>query len=144
MTWNSGDSWWPSIAIDSNNHIHLAWNDNSLGNDEIYYKKSTDGGATWATKRLTYSSESSYVPFIVLDSNNHLHVAWMDFTPGNGEIFYKRSTDGGANWTTKRLTSNSGDSYAPAIAIESGNHIHVVWHDRSPGNYEIYHRKGIQ
>jgi len=56
-----------------------------------------------------------------------------------------RSTDKGDTWaTTKKLTRNSGMSICPAIAIDSSNNLHVVWADKTPGNYEIYYRKFIK
>ena len=143
LTWNSGLSYWPAIAIDSNNNLHVVWSDSTPGNSEIYYKRSMDGGSTWsATKRLTWNSGNSYYPAIAIDSNTNLHVVWYDHTPGNWEIYYKRSIDGGSTWSTKRLSSTSGDSYCPAIAIDSNNNLHVVWEDSTPGNFEIYYKKG--
>ena len=144
ITWTSSDSYDPEIAIDSNNNLHVVWYDSTPGNYEIYYKRSTDGGSTWgATKRLTWNSSNSIHPAIAIDSNNNLHVVWWDSTPGNWEIYYKRSTDGGLSWgAMKRLTWNSGSSCDPAIAIDSNNNIHVVWYDSTPGNYEIYYKKG--
>ena len=144
LTYNPGSSTHPTIAADSSDDIHVVWDDSTPGTGEIYHKKSTDGGATWTTKRLTYNSGGSYYPSIAVDSSDNLHIAWHDYTPGNAEIFYKQSTNGGSNWTTKRLTFNSGNSDIPAIAIGSNDHIHVVWQDDSPGDYEIYYRKGIQ
>jgi hypothetical protein len=141
LTWNAGNSEDPAIAIDTNNHIHVVWGDETPGNYEIYYKKSTDGGASWITKKLSYNLGDSKKPSIAIDSNNHIHVVWGDETPGNYEIYYKKSTNGGASWTTKRLTYNSGDSSSPVIAIDSNNHIHVVWGDYSPSNNEIYYKK---
>ncbi len=38
LTWTSGWSYFPAIAIDSSNTIHVVWYDDSLGNYEIYYK----------------------------------------------------------------------------------------------------------
>jgi hypothetical protein len=141
LTYNTGISNYPVIAVDSNNHIHVAWDDNSPGSDEIFHKRSTDGGATWTTKRLTYNSGNSNSPDIAVDSNNHIHVVWYDWTPGITEIYYKKSTNGGTTWTSKRLTYNSGNSDNPNIAIDSNDHIHVVWYDNTPGTQEIFHKK---
>jgi len=48
-----------------------------------------------------------------------------------------------ADWTSaKRLTWTSGHSLDPAIAIDSSGNLHIVWHDDTPGNYEIYYKKG--
>jgi hypothetical protein len=39
LTWNSGTSLVPSIAIDSSDNIHVFWEDDSKGNFEIFRKK---------------------------------------------------------------------------------------------------------
>jgi hypothetical protein len=140
LTWNSTSSQMPAIVIGSNNHVHVVWYDYAPGNFEIFNKRSTDGGATWSVRRLTYNSGASDHPAIAVDSNNHLYVVWRDYSPGSEEILYKNSTDGGASWTTRRLTYNSGYSTVPAICADSNNHIHVVWHDFTPGNYEIFYK----
>jgi hypothetical protein len=140
LTWNSGSSSTPKAAVDSDNHIHVVWQDKTPGNYEIFYKKSTNRGITWSTKRLSWTSGISKNPAIAVDSGN-IHVVWCDETPGNAEIYYKRSTNGGVTWGgIKRLTWNLGGSYVPEIAADSGQ-IHVVWEDSTPGNYEIYYKK---
>jgi len=144
LTWTSGFSGTASIATDSNNHIHVVWSDDAPGRFEIFYKKSTDGGASWSTKRISYTSSNSYSPVIAVDTNNRIHVLWEDISHGFPEIYYKRSTTGGTTWTIKRLTINNGWSVEPAIAVGSNSHIHVVWEDNPAGPLEIYYKKGIQ
>jgi hypothetical protein len=145
MTWSSGASLNPGVASDSGNNIHVVWTDLSPGNYEIFYKKSTNGGTNWPmTKRLTWNGGSSGAPVIATDLGDNIYVGWNDYTPGNYEIFFKRSTNGSVLWSTKRLTWNGGDSMVPDIATYSTGEIHVVWADSSPGNKEIHYRKGNQ
>jgi len=141
LTWNSDNSCHPAITLGSNNHIHMVWYDDTPGNPEVFYKKSTNGGTNWTTKRLTWTSGESEVPAIAVDSGNHIHVVYSDNTPGNEEIYYKRSTNGGVSWTITRLTWNSGHSNDPAGVVDSGNTIHLVWYDRTSGGPEIYYRR---
>jgi hypothetical protein len=143
LTWNSGSSAPPAIAVDSSGHLHLVWCDGTPGNDEIYYMKSTDGGSTWMTsQRLTWNSGRSGYPAIAVDSFGHIHVVWEDDTPGNVEVYYRKSTDGGEAWTaSERITWNSGRSECPAVAADSSGDTLVVWHDNTPGNNEVYCRK---
>jgi Neuraminidase (sialidase) len=140
LTWTSGQSKFPAIAVDSNKAIHVVWEDGTPGNTEIYYKKSTDGGTTWsAGKRLTWTSDGSYAPAIAVDSSDTIHVVWGEYAPGI-EIYYLRSTDGGANWSPiKRLTWTSDWSGNADIALLPDNTIHVVWDDYTPGASEIYY-----
>lgn len=143
LTWTSSGAGSPAIAGDSSDNLHIVWQDSSPGNAEIYYKRSTDGGATWtSTQRLTLTSGQSYGPTIAVDPSGNPHVVWEDHTPGNAEIYYRNSLDGGATWTTaKRITWTSGGSFYPVIAVDSSGDLHVVWWDDTPGNREIYHKK---
>ena len=143
LTWNAGTSSSPAIAVDPSDNLHVVWSDDTPGNYEINYKKSTNGGSTWMpSQRLTWNSVDSAYPSIAVDSFGSLHVVWSDKMPGNYEIYYKKSTNGGSTWTAnKRLTSNSGTSYSQAIAVDPSDNLHVVWSDDTSGNYEIYYKK---
>jgi hypothetical protein len=131
----------PAIALDSSNNIHVAWTDNTPGQFEIYYKKSTDGGSTWVNKRLSWNPGISGYPSIDAISSTHVHIVWFDESPGNWEIFHKMSQDGGVSWLTKRLTWNPTDSSAPTIAVKSTDIIHIVWENKNSGNWELFHKK---
>jgi len=150
LTWSSDDSELPAIAVDSQSTIHVVWNDGPLPYKEIYYRKSTDGGMTWsALKRLTFTPYNSIAPAIAIDSNDTILVAWFDLSPGNSEIYYKRSTDSGETWSAaQRLTWTQYESSYASLAIGSDNSVHVVWQDKTPGSYQIFyknrpHRGGI-
>jgi len=93
MTSNSGISWYPSISVAQNN-VHLAWQDNTTGNYEIYYDRSTDGGINWEQiSQLTNDTAESLRPSIaVLDSL--VHVVWNDKRDSNFEVYYKRNPTG--------------------------------------------------
>ena len=44
--------------------------------------------------------------------------------------------------STKNLSNNDGDSSNPQI-ISSGGKIYVVWQDDTPGNFDIFFKKGV-
>jgi hypothetical protein len=142
LSYTAGGSYYPAIAVDASN-IYVVWQDYTPGDYELYFKKSDDGGVTWTkTKMLTFTMGYSQWPAIAVDASN-IYVVWQDYTPGNYEIYFKKSGDGGATWTTdRRLTNDAGQSYEPAIAVY-GSKIYVVWADNAPGNFEIYFKKGV-
>src|SRR4030042_2971959 len=144
LTTNAGARY-PSIAVNGPN-IYVVWTAYATpGSFEIYFKKSDDGGVTWSpNKRLTNNAGISWLPAIAADGPN-IYGVWQDAPPGNYEIYFKKSEDGGATWSAnERLTNNAGDSQYPAIAAD-GSNIYVVWQHfiPTPANYEIYFTKGV-
>ena len=122
------------------NVVHVVWEDERDGNEEIYYKRSTDGGISWgADTRLTNNSDWSTSPSVSV-SGSVVHVVFYDWRDGNAEIYYKRSTDGGISWEADtRLTNASDYSEYPSVSV-SGSVVHVVWADNRDGNLEIYYK----
>jgi len=140
LTATPGLSMWPSLAVSAGS-VHVVWFDDRDGNQEIYYKRSTDGGSTWGEDvRLTSASFYSEYP-VTAASGQLVHVAWSDNRDGNYEAYYKRSTDGGATWLPDvRLSNASGSSTAMSLAA-AGNRAHLFWTDNRDGYWgEIYHR----
>jgi hypothetical protein len=140
LTNNTAYSEYPSVAV-SGSVVHVVWQDTRDGNNEIYYKRSTDAGISWgADTRLTNNPAGSVYPSVAV-SGSIVHVVWNDTRDGNYEIYYKRSTDGGVSWGAEiRLTNNIFFSEAPSVAV-SGPIVHVVWFDNRDGIDQIYYKR---
>jgi hypothetical protein len=56
---------------------------------------------------------------IVTSLGNNVYVVWSDPSSGNWEILYRKSIDSGSTFdpTASNLSTNSGTSDAPAIAV---------------------------
>jgi hypothetical protein len=141
---NSGQSWGEQVRLTQDtgnsintsvsslaNDVHVVWQDNRNGNDEIYYKRSTDGGLTWgADVRLTNNSFKSSFPSVVTMGKTII-VVWSDLREGNAEIFGLRSVDNGDTWSEDfRLTNSPRESLMPKIAME-GAFAFLTWHELS-------------
>jgi len=78
----------------------------------------------------------------------HLHtddgtvwVAWQSYRSGNPDIWYRTSSDGGANWTSaSQITTYTGSDYHPSMAETADGKIWVVWYSRRSGNYDIWYK----
>jgi hypothetical protein len=129
--------------VSSGDTVHVVWRDNrDGGNYEIYYKRSTDGGISWGTDmRISNNIYFSTDPSISI-SGSFVHVVWSDNRDGNYEIYYNRSTNGGANWGTDvRLTNDSAESSTPCVSV-TGSVVHTVWNDNRNGTQsEIYYKR---
>lgn len=71
------DSWVPTIAV-AGQQVYAAWVDTRDGNEEEYFRRSTDGGATWGpVARLTHHRANSWAPAIAASGDN-VHLVWFD------------------------------------------------------------------
>jgi hypothetical protein len=104
---NSGSSWGPDTRLTfdsaysgfpelcaSGSNIHVVWRDERHANSEIYYKNSSDHGASWGPDvRLTNKVGNSGLASVTT-SGWALHAVWYDDRDGNREIYYKRDLSG--------------------------------------------------
>jgi hypothetical protein len=120
--------------------VDVVWGDTRDGNNEVYFKRSTDQGTTWQPDvRLTSAPDFSYHPSIYI-SGLDVHVVWHDRREGHPDIYYKQSTDGGVTWSPDVcLTQNSAFKDWPSISA-SGSNVHMVWEDSRNGSGVFYKR----
>jgi hypothetical protein len=114
LTNNTSNKYDPVISSSGSN-IHIVWYDDRDGNDEIYYKNSSDSGVTWSSDyRLTSASLASFEPDIAV-SGTSIHIVWEDQRDGNFEIYYKNSSDNGITWSLDyNLTDDVSSSLGPS------------------------------
>ena len=97
-------------------------------------------------QRLSESDSISYLPYnnsnAISVIGQVVHIVYTDRRDGAGEVFYKRSLDGGMSWDTdKRLTDDDNVFSGRATIAAWNNQIHIVWMDRRDGNNELYYKR---
>jgi hypothetical protein len=141
---NNGFSFFPQIAAFGTFKTYVVWADNSTGKFNVLFKRSTDGGAAFGnTINLSNNINglSVYPRIAVSGTSNNVYVVWADSI--SREIYFKRSTDGGATFGNSfNLSNNNGLSVYPRIAASTtSNDVYVVWSDNSKGNYDILFKR---
>ena len=138
---NPGDSGLPQMSVSGNN-VYITWENNGVGNFEVFVAKSTDNGNTFTIPvNVSNNPSPSGSPQIVASGNN-VYVTWMDDAPGNYDIFVAKSNNAGSTFSKPVNVSNTPkDSGYPQITT-SGNNIYVVWTETiSNRNYDILFAK---
>jgi hypothetical protein len=128
----------PQISSEDNN-VYVVWQEGTPSNSfEIFFARSTDGGLTFSEpENISESTGLSFDPQISSEGNN-VYVVWQDFTPGNSDTFFARSTDGGLTFSDpENISENTGVTFGPQITSE-GNNVYVVWEDNTPGNLDTF------
>ena len=102
----------PPTPVDN---VCTVWQDSvTPGNFDIFFARSTDGGLTFtAPENISETTGNSRSAQISVEGNN-VYVVWLDETPGNNEIFFARSTDGGLTFSEpENISENTRSSGSP-------------------------------
>jgi len=128
----------PDFAIDNYNIIHCVWvHDIELNFSKIYYSKSVDEGATWATPvNISQNNEKSFgSPHVITDSNNRIIVTY-DYNvgdPANTKILMK--INDGFSWSSAdTITPDLPGSRQSKLVLDNNNRLYCFWyHDINNG-----------
>ena len=133
----------PAVAVGPGGTLYLLWYD-LRGTYGVYASRSTDGGATWTAASHVSWDSAPLNPLsvegirVAADGAGVLHAVWADNRPSSEsdadlDIFYARSTDGGATWSANvRLNNDAGSATQkePALVVSgSGSTVCVAWRD---------------
>ena len=135
---DQGTSSTPQIALDPSGNINVIWNDNSPGYPAVLFSRSVDGGHTFSTPKNISAPTGGHLTLerrqIAIDSIGSINVVWSGAT---GNIFFSRSTDGGANFSAPVIAGSGIGN--PSIAVNSAS-ISVVWEASVSGHnpYDVF------
>ena len=124
----SGDSRRVQLVVDGND-VYTVWTDNTGGKkDEIFFTKSSDGGKNFdAPINLSQNNGSSAFPRLAVTDSN-VYVVWYDYSPGQSDIFFAKSSDRGNNFVVTNISDTPMPSYNPWIGATS-NYVYLVFND---------------
>ncbi len=126
----------------SGNTVVIVWEDARNGENDIYFQRSLDGGATWLAQDVRLDQDVAGVgisgdPRIAVDGSN-VYVVWEDDRTGSRVVYFRGSADGGTTFSDEAAVSNSvGSADRPRMAV-AGARVYVVWHDNRDGLQDIY------
>ena len=124
---DSGCSENPSVAIDSRNTVHLVWDDDTPGNEEILYAFKPEGGNWLTPVNISNNPQSSRNPCIAVDNNDELHIAWQQWIDGRGWVILYSYKSSAGNWMTPETISGEYMYVCPKIAVDNIGNIHITW-----------------
>ena len=133
----------PSLAVDADNIVYLAW---TVGEDraaDIHFAKSGDAGRSFGVPRIATESDGhSDAPKIAVDNAGTIHLVYAESPAGPFDryhIRYTQSTDGATTFDKPQEISSplpqkfeSGNF--PAMSVDGENNVYMIWelfHGRS-------------
>ncbi len=149
----------PNLYLDGSGRLHLTWWEDNRG-DNLYHRFSTDDGITWSKINQLSDFGPEHMPplnwstsytSMCSDESDVLHLVYYSHirSPQSyrtaGQIFYTRSSDGGANWSEPEIFYKGYTACEPQIASNDGQ-LYVAWADDRDNYYgnEIYFRTTVE
>jgi hypothetical protein len=124
----------PVIDTDSGGTVNVSWAGSIDSPRQVVFARSTDQGVTFSQPvNVSNSTGEAFDPAIVIGADDAINLAWEDTRSDIGQIFFSRSTDGGASFSTPRQVSAAlGEASDAEIAIDSQGRISVAWIEEQP------------
>ena len=125
-----------SIAIDSNDTVHISYRDGSAPG--LKYATCSSGCTTasnWDIVSVDTAGNVGSYSSIAIDSNDAVHISYYDFT--NYALKYATCSSGcmsTSNWDIEFIDTRGDVGYYTSIAIDSNDAVHISYYDNLPGH----------
>jgi len=139
----------PSIVVDDEKNICIAWLDARNSNYDIYFSHGIKDNGIWQFSQNARVNDDStnashYTPSMAFD-NGSVYIAWYDDRNKDLDIFFSTGRLENNSWKfDKNIRINdigNGNQMHPALAVRNGE-IFVVWEDERDGASNIYFSRG--
>jgi len=133
-----------SIAADAAGRVHLVYKGlgelgpealtrRVLGEEDLWHMTAAGAEAdqisSWSTTMKVNLGTVGYFSDLAIDSRGVLHTVFTEVEAGRWDIYYRRSTDGGATWS-RRIALDGVHFvwwYRAQLKIDAWDRLHVVW-----------------
>lgn len=130
----------PSLAAGSDGVLYAAWADGRNGDEDVFLRRSDDGGRTWAdpvrvNDNAVGDGTSQYLPRVAVAPGGRVDVLYLDRRRDPDDVMTEArlatSDDGGARFDGVVVSSQAFDSRVgplidPAIPIDFGSRLGLV------------------
>ncbi|MGH9277059.1 MAG: sialidase family protein [Acidimicrobiales bacterium] len=147
----------PSLAVEGGGTIYAAWADGRNGDEDVFVKRSSDGGESWSEALRVNTNPvrdqtAQYLPKVAVNDDGRVEVLFYDRRNDKQniqtEVFFASSTDGGNSFTDFALSSVAFDSrvgpsasllhgtdFGTRLGLDAwGNQAAAAWTDTREGN----------
>jgi len=129
------------IAVDARGNLNIIWAEMDCIQIfpftctwRLFYTRSEDGGATFSTPKDIANQnpgDALFGPQIAISPDGTINAAWEGDSTG-ADIFFARSTDGGATFSLPiNLSLDNGAASDPSLGVDAHGNIDIVWQSQS-------------
>ncbi len=130
----------PTLAVDLDGNVHVAWYEYNGTNYNIYYKMFNAAISVWGSTVIVSEiiPGDSIDPAIVVDANGKIHLAWSAVSAygasgADSDIFYRLGNTTAGTWGPTQVVSTQSvsDSIQPTLAVDREGAVYLAWADKT-------------
>jgi hypothetical protein len=127
------------LAVSSGTLVHAVYEQFTLGQFMVWYRRSTDSGTTWGTPILLSRPGVGDAGVPAVDAaGSAVDAVWIegdDIINGlDSTVVYRRSADGGLTWQDPiQISATTGRAGFPRVLHGPAGHVIVTWTDQVSG-----------
>ncbi len=118
----------PNLSVGPTGALSVVWLE---GDDQIFFTRSIDGGATWSLPTDIsggHPPNRARAPALVEGAGGAIFAAW---SVSNGQPFLTRSLNGGKTWLSPSPLTTAEPTVAPALALGANGTLYAAWSEAS-------------
>ncbi len=142
------DVWRPTVSVDGDGGVIVAWAQAMDGDWEILYRKYTppaarsdspaaDAGQWSEIIRVTEEPGSDFHVVSTTDSNGSVWLAWQGWRDGNFDIHVATIGENDTVEFAESIPNTKANEWSPAIAADSRGNVFVAWDTYDKGDYDV-------
>jgi hypothetical protein len=136
----------PDISTNNYGNIAVVWHSFTRPNrrrSDIFLTRSDDYGVTWSTPvNVSDNVGQSESPVTAVDAEGNIYTAWKDNRPGEWEVFFRHSPDGGITWDDIiDLSADGIHSVRPVLSCDYNGQVFVTWFNIFNLDLDIYYTR---
>ena len=118
----------PSLKVDAEGRVHVAWWTGKEGEAGVYYARSEDEGKTFAAQPIATGRRARPAHIqLAAAATGVLYVAWDDGLSDMPRVLLRRSPDGGASFGAEVVLSEPDVAATFPVVAVYGDSVAVAW-----------------
>jgi hypothetical protein len=131
------DVWRPSVAVDGEGRVVVAWSENKGGNFDIYARTYSPSTKAWSEiQRLTTDPGADADVVLAADPKSGVWMAWQAWRDGQADILLA-PVGGREGVAPYRVSSTPANEWSPSLAVGAEGRAFVAFDSYRAGNYDV-------
>jgi hypothetical protein len=136
--------WRPTVVVDGEGVVTVAWAQQVNGDWEIFYRRYTPGAqpaakGNWSgITRLTNAPGADFHVVAATDASGTVWLAWQAWRQGHFQIMLAPLADNHPWGTAHAISPPRANSWSPAITADARGNVYVAYDTYAAGNYDVH------